>query len=99
MTIFGLTRTIQSTQFAIWPAARAIVVHFTTAIQGFSSLHFHSLKGRFLCGMAEVADFHAPVFTAVDAIVLYFSICGHFPKLDVAGSSPVSRSIFSIVYA
>ena len=27
-----------------------------------------------------------------------FSIDVHFPKLDVAGSSPVSRSIFSMVY-
>jgi hypothetical protein len=27
-----------------------------------------------------------------------FSIYGHFPKLDVAGSNPVSRSIFSISY-
>jgi hypothetical protein len=36
------------------------------------SLHFHSFKGRFGCGIPEVADFSAPVFTAVDAIVVYF---------------------------
>jgi hypothetical protein len=36
------------------------------------SLHFHSVKGRCRYGMAEVADFHAPVFTAVDAILVDF---------------------------
>ena len=30
--------------------------------------------------MAEVADFHAPVFTAVDAIVLYFQSTVIFPS-------------------
>jgi hypothetical protein len=30
--------------------------------------------------MAEVADFHAPVFTAVDAIVFYFQSTFIFPS-------------------
>src|ERR1039457_5331156 len=44
------------------------------------SVHFHSVKGRFRCGMSEVADFHAPVFTAVDAIVVYFQSTVIFPS-------------------
>ena len=43
-------------------------------------LHFHSLKGRLAHGMSEVADFHAPGFTAVDAIVLYFQSTVIFPS-------------------
>ena len=36
---------------------------------------------------------------AVDAIVVCFSIDAQFPKLDVAGSIPVSRSLkFSNLY-
>src|ERR1019366_2658083 len=45
-----------------------------------SSLHFHSLKRRFECGIREVADFHAPVFSAVDAIVFYFQSTFIFPS-------------------
>jgi hypothetical protein len=30
--------------------------------------------------MSEVADFHAPVFTAVDAIVVYFQSTVIFPS-------------------
>jgi hypothetical protein len=45
--------------------------------------------------MLEVADFHPSVFTAVDAILLFFSLYGHFPKLDIGASSFVSRSMKS----
>jgi hypothetical protein len=37
-----------------------------------ASLTFTHFKGRLAREMSEVADFHAPVFIAVDAIVLYF---------------------------
>ena len=49
------------------------------------SLHFHSLKGRFGFGIREVADFNAPGFTAVDAIVLYFQSTVIFPSWTSSG--------------
>jgi hypothetical protein len=53
---------------------------FAPSKRGGASLHFHSLKGRFGCGVPEVADSLAPGFTAVDAIVLYFQSTVIFPS-------------------
>jgi hypothetical protein len=44
------------------------------------SLHFHSLKRRLLFGMPEVVESVAPVFTAVDAVVVYFQSTVIFPS-------------------
>ena len=37
---------------------------------------------------------HGSVFAAVDAISFIYAIDAEIPKLDVAGSTPVSRSIY-----
>jgi hypothetical protein len=62
-----------------------------TGIRRCPSLHFHSVKGRFSRGMSEVADFPAPVFTAVDAIVLYFQSTVIFPSWTSRVTEPPPR--------
>jgi hypothetical protein len=49
------------------------------------SLHFHSLKPRFRNGLSEVADFLTPVFTAIDAVVVYFQSKLIFPSWTSRG--------------
>jgi hypothetical protein len=57
---------------------------FRPPVSGYAaipSLHFHSVKRRFAHEIAEVADFHAPVSTAVDAVVVYFKSTVIFPTI------------------
>ena len=51
--------------------------------------------GRFLAGKIETPWTYMDRMHRVERICSVFSIGVRFPKLDVAGSIPVSRSIFS----
>ena len=45
----------------------------------------------------KLADFHAPVFIATDAIVLYFQSTVIFPGVDVAGSVTAHRDFMRVL--